>query len=66
MAVHWLDNNKVLLLSNCHTDSLGQIKKQKYDHSRKLTCCILAIQFYQWKMSGVDRANQMVGIHKFD
>ena len=29
IAIHWQDTKEVLLLSNCHTGSMGQIKKKK-------------------------------------
>ena len=54
IAVRWQDTREVLLLSNCHTDSMGQIQK---DGSRKSTTCPTTIQFYREKMGGVDRAD---------
>ena len=58
-AVRWQDTKKVLLFSNCHTDSMGQIKKKKQkDGSSKSTTCPTAIQFYRKKMGGVDRTDQ--------
>ena len=63
IAVRWQDTREVLLLSNCHTDSMGQIQK---DGSRKSTTCPTAIQFYREKMGEVDRADQMAGIYELD
>ena len=67
IAVRWQDTKEVLLLSNSHTDNMGQIKtKKQKDGSKKSTTCPTAIQFYCKKMGGVDRADQMAGIYELD
>ena len=57
-AVRWQETKKVVLLSNCYTDSMGQIQKKQKDGSSKSTTCPTAIQFYRKKMGGVDRTDQ--------
>ena len=57
LAARWMDTKEVIVLSNCHTNSVGQIEKKQKDVCMKTVDYPEAIQFYRHIMRGVDRAD---------
>ena len=66
IAVRWMDTKEVIVLSNCHSNSVGEVSKKQKDGSIKTIDCPDPIMFYRKVMGGVDRADQMAGIYDLD
>ena len=54
LAVRWMDAKKVLVLSNFHTKTVGEVRKKQRDASIINVSCPDAIQSYRKIMGGVD------------
>ena len=65
-AARWIDTKEVVVLSNCHSNTVGQITKKQRDGSITTSDCPDAIKFYRQIMGGVDRADQMAGLYDLD
>ena len=65
LAVGWLDTKEVLLLSNFHTNTVGEVRKQR-DGTIINVPCPDAIRCYRQIMGGVDRADQMAGLYELN
>jgi len=61
-----MDTKEVIVLSNCHSNSVGEVSKKQKDGSKKTIDCPDPIRFYRQVMGGVDRADQMAGIYDLD
>ena len=66
LAVRWLDTKEVLLLSNFHTDTVGEVRKKQRDGTIINVPCPDAIRCYRQITGGVDRADQMAGVYELD
>ena len=66
LAVRWLDTKEVLLLSNFHTNTVGEVRKKQRDGTIINIPCPDAIWCYRQIMGGVDRADQMAGLYELD
>ncbi len=66
LAVRWLDTKEVLMLSNFHTDTVGEVRKKQRDGTIINVPCPDAIRCYRQIMGGVDRADQMAGVYELD
>lgn len=62
----WRDTKDVLVLSNCHTNTVTSVCKKNKQGEKVEVDCPEMIAFYREKMGGVDRADQMAGLYEFD
>ncbi|XP_055376720.1 piggyBac transposable element-derived protein 4-like [Condylostylus longicornis] len=66
MAVKWQDTKEVLVLSNCHTNTVGTVKRKMKDGQKLDVPCPDIIKCYRYVMGGVDLADKMVGVYDLD
>ena len=62
LAVRWMDTKEVLVLSNFHTNTIGEVRKKQRDGSIINAACPDAIQSYRHVMGGGDGADQMADV----
>ena len=63
IATKWRDTKEVLVMSNCHTDEMGKVKRTQKNGERMEVECPAAIDFYNKFMGGVDLADQKVSTY---
>ena len=66
LAARWMNTKEVIVLSNCHTNSVDQIEKKQKNGSIKTVDCLRSNSVFRHIMGGVDRADQMAGIYDLD
>ena len=66
IAARWMNTKEVTVLSNCHSNSVGEVSKKQNNGSIKTIDCPDSIKFYGQVMGRVHRADQMEGIYDLD
>ena len=66
LAVRWKDTKEVLVLSNFHKNTVGEVVKKQRDGIIVNVPFPDAIRCYRQIMGGVDRADQMAGLYELD
>ena len=65
LATKWMDNKHVLLLSNCHTSSIGEVTRKQRDGQKETVFSPQAIIDYNRYMAGTDRCDQMASLYNY-
>lgn len=66
VCVKWQDTKEVLVLSNCHTNTVGTVERKMKDGNRLEVSCPEMIKCYRYIMGGVDLADKMIGVYDLD
>lgn len=62
----WQDTKEVLLMSNCHDDTITSVERKQKDGMKKTVSCPEAISFYNKYMGGVDMTDQYTVLYDID
>ncbi|XP_037047253.1 piggyBac transposable element-derived protein 4-like [Bradysia coprophila] len=62
----WQDTKDVLVMSNCHDDTITTVDRKQKDGTKKAVTCPEAISFYNKYMGGVDMTDQYTVLYDID
>jgi hypothetical protein len=66
LVVKWQYSKEVMLLSNCHKNTIETTQRENRAGEKVVTNCPSAIIFYNKYMGGVDTCDQIAGLYDFD